>query len=101
MSISSKCGENCKLTERRPNKRNEENFQFNLDTLFDVEHADPLKTEIIEEGEIFLEKQKNLCRPGCLAAAKKMLSERKERARPRKKRQPYLRKYIIVLLTPM
>ncbi|KAK9680322.1 hypothetical protein QE152_g39180 [Popillia japonica] len=70
-------------------KRREENFQNNSDNLFDIAHNNALewmKLEEdnnalewmkLEEDRIFLQKQRELGRPGCLAGV--------DKSRPRKK----------------
>lgn len=74
---------NCKKTQD-VYKRREENFQIDLDNLFDIAHADALTRIKIEEDKIFLEKQREPGRPGCLAGVDKKLAEKEERARQRK-----------------
>lgn len=65
-------------------KRREEDFKNNLDNLFDIAHADALERMKIEEDKIFLQKQREPGRPGCLAGVDKKLAEKEERARQRK-----------------
>lgn len=65
-------------------RRREENFQLELDNLFDIAHADALQKIKIQEDKIFLLKQREPGRPGCLAGVDKKLAEIEERARLRK-----------------
>lgn len=65
-------------------KRREEDFQMNLDNLFDIAHADALERIKIEEDRVFLQKQREPGRTGCLVGVDKKLAEREERARQRK-----------------
>ena len=65
-------------------KRREENFKNNLDNLFDIAHTDALERMKIDEDKIFLQKQREPGRPGCLAGIDKKLAEKEERARQRK-----------------
>lgn len=65
-------------------KRRERDFQNSLDNLFDIAHADALQLMKIEEDKIFLQKQREPGRPGCLAGVDKKLSEKEERSRQRK-----------------
>ena len=77
---------NCKKTQD-VYKRREEAFQNNLDNLFDVAHADAFERMKIEEDKIFLQKQREPGRPGCLAGVDKNLAEKEERARQRKQEE--------------
>lgn len=74
---------NCKKTQDIY-KRREEDFERDLDNLFDIAHADALERMKIEEDRIFLQKQREPGRPGCLAGVDKKLAEKEERARQRK-----------------
>lgn len=65
-------------------KRREEDFQNNLNNLFDIAHVDALERMKIEEDKIFLQKQREPGRPGCLAGVDKKLAEKEERTRERK-----------------
>ena len=69
---------NCKKIQN-VYKRREEEFQQNLDNLFDI--ADALEMIKIEEDKIFLQKQWESGRSGCLAGVDKKLAETDERAR--------------------
>ncbi|CAH0552487.1 unnamed protein product [Brassicogethes aeneus] len=64
--------------------RREEDFQNNLDNLFDIAHANALECIKIEEDKIFLQKQREPGHPGCLAGVDKKLAEKEERTRQRK-----------------
>ena len=59
----------------------EKNFQNNLDNLFDLEHVDALERMNISEDDIFLQKQREPRRPGCLAGVEKKLAEKEEQDR--------------------
>ncbi|GBP84298.1 hypothetical protein EVAR_56984_1 [Eumeta japonica] len=65
-------------------KRREEDFQNNLDNLFDIAHANALEWIKIEEDKIFLQKQREPRRPGCLAGVDKKLAEKEDKTRQRK-----------------
>lgn len=65
-------------------KQREEEFKSSLDNLFDIAHADALERIKIEEDKIFLQKQREPGRPGCLAGVDKKLTEKEERARQKK-----------------
>lgn len=65
-------------------KRREEEFLHNLDNLFDIAHADALERMKIEQDKLFLQKQREKGRPGCLAGVDKKLYEKEERVRQRK-----------------
>lgn len=65
-------------------KHREKDFQNNLDNLFDIAHANALEWMKIEEDKIFLQKQREPGRPGCLAGVDKKLAEKEERSRQRK-----------------
>lgn len=74
---------NCKKTQDIY-KRREEDFQNDLDNLFDIAHANALEMMKIEEDKIFLQKQREPGRPGCLAGVDKNLAEKEERVKQRK-----------------
>lgn len=74
---------NCKKTQD-VYKHREEKFQKDLDNLFDIAHAEALQRIKIEEDKIFLQKQREPGRPGCLAGVDKKLAEKEERVRQRK-----------------
>lgn len=57
---------------------------MNLDNLFDIAHVDVLDRMKIEEDKIFLQRQREQGRPGCLAGVDKKLAEKEERTRQRK-----------------
>lgn len=65
-------------------KKREEIFRTELDNLFDIAHADALDIMKIEEDKVFLQKQREPGRPGCLAGVDKKLAEKEERSRQRK-----------------
>ncbi|XP_067621941.1 uncharacterized protein [Eurosta solidaginis] len=64
-------------------KRREEEFQQDLDNLFDIAHADALNRIKIEEDKVFLRKQREPGRPGCLMGVDKKLAVIEEKARLR------------------
>lgn len=64
-------------------KRREEEFQSDLDNLFDLAHADALAKIKIEEDKMFLLHQREPGRPGCLIGVDKKLMEKEERAKQR------------------
>lgn len=74
---------NCKKIQD-VHRRREENFRLELDNLFDIAHADALERIKIEVDKIFLQKQREPGRPGCLVGVDKKLAEIEERARLRK-----------------
>lgn len=65
-------------------KRRAEKFQMDLDNLFDIAHVDALERMKIEEDKVFLRKQREPGRPGCLVGVDKKLAEKEERSRQRK-----------------
>lgn len=73
----------CKKT-RDSSKKREHNFEIDLDNLFDIAHADAFERMKIEEDKIFLKKQREPGRPGCLAGVDKKLADKEERIRQRR-----------------
>ncbi|GBP24927.1 hypothetical protein EVAR_12594_1 [Eumeta japonica] len=65
-------------------KHRKEDFQNNLDNLFDIAHADALERMKIKNDQIFLQKQREPEGPGSLAGVEKELIENEERIRQRK-----------------
>ena len=55
-----------------------------LDNLFDIAHAEALERMKIEEDKMFLHRQREPGRLGCLAVVDKKIAEKEERSRPRK-----------------
>lgn len=74
---------NCKKTQDTFKNR-ENNFKIELDNLFDIAHADAFERMKIEEDKVFLKKQREPGRPGCLGGVDKKLAEKEERARQRR-----------------
>lgn len=74
---------NCKKTQITFKSR-ENNFKINLDNLFDIAHADAFERMKIEEDKLFLMKQREPGRPGCLGGVDKKLAEKEERSRQRR-----------------
>lgn len=72
------------LKSNEIHKRREQNFQSDLDNLFDIAHADALQIIKIEEDKIFLQQQREPGRQGSLAGVDQKLSEKEERALQRK-----------------
>ncbi|GBL78846.1 hypothetical protein AVEN_48839-1 [Araneus ventricosus] len=62
-------------------KRRQQEFVSNLDNLFAIAHADALQLMKIEEGRIFLQRQREPGRPGHLGGVDKKLTDKEERAR--------------------
>ena len=65
-------------------RRRSEKFQMDLDNLFDIAHTDDLERMKIEEDQMFLHKQREPGRPGCLVGVDKKIAEKQERSRQRK-----------------
>lgn len=61
----------------------ENDFENDLDNLFDIAHADALVIMKIEEDKIFLKLQREPGRPGCLAGIDKNMTDKEERSRKR------------------
>ena len=57
---------------------------MDLDNLFDIAHADALERMKIEEDKMFLHRQREPGRLGCLAEVDKKKSEKEKRSRQRK-----------------
>jgi len=74
---------NCKKTQVTFRNR-EKNFEIDLDNLFDIAHADALERMKIEEDKLFLMKQREPGRPGCLGGVDKKLANKEERSRQRR-----------------
>lgn len=68
---------NCKKTQVTFRSR-ENNFKIDLDNLFDIAHADALERMKIEEYKLFLMKQREPGRPGCLGGVDKKLAKKEE-----------------------
>ena len=51
------------------------------DNLFDIAHGDALKKMKIEEDKMFLHRQREPGRLGCLAGVDKKIAEKEERSR--------------------
>ena len=64
-------------------RRRSEKFQKDLDNLFDIAHADALERMKIEEDKMFLHRQREPGRPGCLAGVDKKIAEKEEMSRQR------------------
>ncbi|CAH0560540.1 unnamed protein product [Brassicogethes aeneus] len=73
---------NCKKPQEVYIKR-EQDFQNELDNLFDVAHAEALNKIEIEEDRLFLQQQREPGRPGFLAGVDKKFTEKEERLRQR------------------
>ena len=58
--------------------RRSEQFQIDLDNLFDIAHMDALKRIKIEEDKMFLRRQREPGRPGCLAGLDKKIVEKRK-----------------------
>ena len=65
-------------------RRRSEKFQMDLDNSFDIAHADALERMKIEEDKIFLHRQREPGRPGCLVGVDKKNAEKEERSRQHK-----------------
>jgi len=74
---------NCKKTQVTFKSR-ENNFKIDLDNLFDIAHADAFERMKIEEDKLFLMKQREPGRPGCLDGVDKKLTEKEDRSRQRR-----------------
>ena len=74
---------NCKKTQITFKSR-ENNFIINLDNLFDIAHADAFERMKIEEDKLFLMKQREPGRPGCLGGVDTKLAEKEQRSRQRR-----------------
>ena len=57
-------------------RRRSEKFQMDLGNLFDITHADALERMKIEENEMFLHRQREPGRPGCLTGVDKKIAEK-------------------------
>lgn len=64
-------------------KDRENAFEKDLENLFDIAHANALEKMKIEEDKIFLNKQREPGRSGCLAGVDKKLADKEERSRRR------------------
>ncbi|GBO29411.1 hypothetical protein AVEN_209061-1 [Araneus ventricosus] len=64
-------------------KRRQQEFESNLDNLFDIAHADALQLMKIEEDRMFLQRQREPGRPSHLGGVDKKLTDKEERARLR------------------
>ncbi|GBO29412.1 hypothetical protein AVEN_209062-1 [Araneus ventricosus] len=62
-------------------KRRQQEFESNLDNLFDIAHADARQLMKIEEVRMFLQRQREPGRPGHLGGVDKKLTDKEERAR--------------------
>src|SRR5215469_3983841 len=65
-------------------RNREKNFEIDLDNLFDIAHADVLERMKIEYDKLFLMKQREPGRPGCLGGVDKKLANKEERSRQRR-----------------
>lgn len=74
------------LHERRRHK-----FARELDSLFDIAHANAYEIMKIEEDKLFLQRQREPGRPGCLLGVDLKLAQKEKRARERAEREADLR----------
>lgn len=73
---------NAKKTQDTFDQQRQE-FLNNLDNLFDIAHIDALQIIKISEDKVFLQRQREPGRTGCLAGVDKNLADKEERVRLR------------------